>query len=49
MPNMEYCPHMRFDLEHALSKNKIDNQSLWRCFHIEFIKLPQDTEIERLA
>jgi two-component system chemotaxis response regulator CheY len=45
---MDYHPHMRFDTKHAVSKNTIDSITHWRCFHMEFQELPDDTDIEIL-
>ena len=46
---MEYYPNSRFDLEHALKKNIIESVHHWRCLHIEFQDLPDDTDLEKLA
>lgn len=46
---MEYCPHMRFDYDHAMSKVQFEDPSLWRCFNFEFKDLPDDVDLEKLA
>ena len=46
---MEYLPHLRFDPEHAFSKNEIESANQWRCLHIEINELPDNMDIENLA
>ena len=46
---MEYYPNNRFEYDHAVAKNKIENPFLWRCFHLEFKNLPSETDIETLS
>ena len=46
---MEFYPNMRFEYDHAMAKNKLDDPHLWRCFHFHFQNLPDNVELEWLA
>ncbi len=46
---MQYYPNSRFEYQHAISKNTIENPFLWRCLHFDFKDLPSGVELESLS